>query len=141
MMASHRRVFPSSLVNPVIGRAFAVRPDAEQRAECIERIEPAIKAERELIEIGLQVLRLDAAMVRPLKPRLQVRKNEVDNRQIFFRDLGIISLDHRQVRIAALGKRIIRAPSVRDDHRTGLDCLFHETAQRLGGAIGNDFST
>ena len=45
MMAPHRRMFPGSLINPVIGRAFAVRPDAEQRAERIERIEPAIEAE------------------------------------------------------------------------------------------------
>jgi hypothetical protein len=37
MMASHRRVLPSSLINPVVGRAFAVRADAEQAAEGIER--------------------------------------------------------------------------------------------------------
>src|SRR3972149_11472340 len=46
----HRRMLPSSFVNPVIGRAFAVRADAEQRAERIEGVEPAIEAERELVE-------------------------------------------------------------------------------------------
>lgn len=63
MMAVHRRMLPSSFVNPGIGRAFPVGPDAEQRPECIEGIEAAVKAERELIEVGLQVLRFAAPKV------------------------------------------------------------------------------
>ena len=72
MMAVHRRMLPGSLVNPVIGRAFTIGSDAEQRAERIEGVEAPVKAERELIEIGLQVLRLDAPVVRPLQDRKSV---------------------------------------------------------------------
>ena len=88
MMACHRRMLPRSFVQPVIGRAFAVRPDAEQRAECIEGVEAAIEPERELVEVGLQVLRLDAPVVRPLQPRLEVRKDKVNDGQVFFRHGG-----------------------------------------------------
>ena len=59
MMACHRRMLPSSFVNPVIGRAFAVRADAEQRAEGVERVEPAIEPEGKFVEVGLQMLRAD----------------------------------------------------------------------------------
>lgn len=95
-MARHRRMLPSPFVQPVIGRAFAVRADAEQRAECIEGVEPAIEPERELIEVGLQVLRLDAPVMCPLQPRLEVRKHKVDDRQVFFGHGRVIRLDNRQ---------------------------------------------
>lgn len=52
-------VFPLTAVKFVIGRAFVARADAEQRAEGVKRVEPAVKAERELIEVGLQMLRAD----------------------------------------------------------------------------------
>lgn len=43
------------------GRGDAAR-DAKQGAESVERVETAVEAERELIEVGLQVLRANAMM-------------------------------------------------------------------------------
>ena len=63
MMTSHRGVLPLAAIEAVIGRAFAVRADAEQRAKGVERVKAPVKAERELIQVGLQVLRLDAPVV------------------------------------------------------------------------------
>src|SRR6266853_1267198 len=60
MIAVQGLMLPSSLIKPVIGRTFAVCPNAEQAAEGIERVEAPIEAEHELIEVGLQMLRLDA---------------------------------------------------------------------------------
>lgn len=62
-------VFPLTAVKFVIGRAFVARADAEQRAEGVKRVEPAVKAERELIEVGLQMLRADPVMT-PRQPAL-----------------------------------------------------------------------
>ena len=139
MMGFHRRMFPSSLVNPGIGRAFAVGPDAEQRAEGVERIEAPVKAERKFIEVGLQVLRFDAPVMRPLQPRLEVRENEVNDGQVFLSDLRVASFDNRQMGIAAHAELVIGRSRVRDDNRAGLNGLFHKADQRLSGAIWNDF--
>lgn len=46
------RVFPLAAVKFVIGRALVARADAEQRAEGVERVEPPVKAECELIEVS-----------------------------------------------------------------------------------------
>src|SRR6202142_1806739 len=139
MMGFHRRMLPSSFVNPGIGRAFAVGPDAEQRAEGVERIEASVKAERELIEVGLQMLWFDAPVMRPLQPRLEVRKHEVDNWEVFFRDFRVSGFDHGQMGVAAHAELVIGRGRVRDDYRARLDSLFHKANQRLSGAVRNDF--
>lgn len=139
MMAVHRRMLPSSIVNPGIGRAFAVGPDAEQRAESVERVEAAVKPEREFIQVGLQVLRLDAPVVRPLQPRLEVRKNEVDDWQKFLGYFRVASFDNGQMRVAAHAEFVIGRRGVRDDHRTRFNGLFYKADQRLSRAVGDDF--
>lgn len=45
-----------------IGRCGDVASNAEQGAESVERVETTIEAEREFVEVGLQVLRADAVM-------------------------------------------------------------------------------
>lgn len=68
-MIANPRVFPLAAVEFVIGRAFIPGTNAEQRAEGVERVEPPVKAERELVEVGLQVLRADP-VVTTAKPAL-----------------------------------------------------------------------
>ena len=48
-------VFPLAAVEAVIGRAFTIRADAEQRAKGIERIEAPVKAEGEFVQVSLSV--------------------------------------------------------------------------------------
>jgi hypothetical protein len=62
-MGADLRVLPVPAIEAVIGRAFAVRADAEQRAEGVERVKAAIKAKGKFIEVSLQVFRLNAAVV------------------------------------------------------------------------------
>ena len=47
------RVRPLAGIKVGIGRCLNPARDAEQRAEGIERVEPPVEAERELIEVGL----------------------------------------------------------------------------------------
>src|SRR5208282_1955507 len=47
------RVRPRAGIEVGIGRRLNTACDAEQRAEGVERVEPPVEAERELIEVGL----------------------------------------------------------------------------------------
>jgi len=71
-MICQRRMFPVARIQTVIGRGFRVACNAEQRTEGVERVEAPVKAERELIQIGLQMLRADTVM-RSLQPRFEIR--------------------------------------------------------------------
>lgn len=139
MVASHRRMLPLAAVEAVIGRAFAVRANAEQRAKGVERVEPPVKAERELIQVGLKVLRLDAPVVRASKPSLQIRENKVNDGQIFFGNSRIVSFDNGKVLVAERGKLGIARRCVGDNHRARLNGGFHKARQRLSTACRDDF--
>jgi hypothetical protein len=47
------RVRPRAGIKVGVGRRLNPARDAEQRAEGVERVEPSVEAERELIEVGL----------------------------------------------------------------------------------------
>jgi len=58
MPTSHRGVLPLAAIQPVIRGAFPVCADAEQRPEGVERVKAAVKPERELIQVGLGVKKI-----------------------------------------------------------------------------------
>src|ERR1700686_3549742 len=126
MMTRHRVVLPLPGIEPVIGRAFPVRPNAKQRAKGIEGIEPAVKAESELVEIGLQMLVADRAVMRAGQPRLQIAENQVDDWQVFFCDIRPAGLDNGQMCEAARTELIVAVPCVRNDHGARLNRLFYK---------------
>ena len=82
------RVFPCAGIEVGIGRGLGAARDAEQRAEGVERVETPIEAERELVEVGLEMLRAHA-MVDAVEPGLQVGEDEVDHRHELFGNLGV----------------------------------------------------
>src|SRR5579862_406189 len=134
-----RPMLPLAAVEPVIGRGFAVCADAQEAAEGVERIEAAVKAKRELVEVGLQVLRLDAAVMRALQPSFEIAENQVDDGQVFFGDLRIAALSHRKVLVAELAKVVVAAPCVRNHYRARRDGLLYKGQQRLSAARWRDF--
>jgi len=138
-MASHRGVLPLARIQAGVGRAFAVRADAQERAEGIEGVKAAIEAKNELIQVGLKVFRLDAPVVSAAKPSLQIRENKVDDGQELFGHLGVIPLDHGKVLVAELGKCAVARRAVRDDHCARLDRRFHKAGHGARAAIGHDF--
>lgn len=76
-MPSYRalsRVLPLPRIKLRVSGRFSRARQAKQRAECTERIEPAIEAEGELVEVRLQVLEANA-VVCAFKPRPQIEKN------------------------------------------------------------------
>ena len=59
-------------VELLVLRPANVRPDAEEPLERGMEVAPAVEAEDVLIQVGLKMLRLDAPVVRPCEPCLQV---------------------------------------------------------------------
>lgn len=137
-MIANPRVFPLAAVKLVIGRAFVTRADGEQRAEGVKAVEPPVKAESELVEVGLQVLLADAVMA-AVEPAFQVQKDKVNDGQVFFRHGWVTRLNDRQVVKAALGEARAAWRRIGYDHRVRLDGGFYKANQRLGGPIFKDF--
>src|SRR5271154_5408112 len=71
------RVRPRAGIKVGIGRRVNAARDAEQRAERVERVKTPVEAERELIEVGLQMLGAHA-VVDAVEPGLQIGEHEVD---------------------------------------------------------------
>ena len=92
---------PVARIQPLVGRRCSVAADAEQRPEGVERIEAPVEPERKFVEIGLKMLRRDAVMA-ALKPTFEVAENQVDDREKFFRDCRIASLNNGQMLVAEL---------------------------------------
>ena len=136
-MAASRRVLPVAVVKLPIGRRLRVAADPEQGAEGVERVEPAVKAERELVEVGLQVLLADPVMT-AAQPAFEVAKNQMHYGEVFFRHLGVAVLGRGQMLIPALGKLAVAVPAIGDDHGAGQDSALHEAAQRLPTPVRNN---
>ena len=79
------------VVERVVGRRLRCGSDPEQALEGSEREEPPVEAEREFVQVCLEVLRRDA-VVNAIQPGLQVAEDEVDERQVLLRDVGIAAL-------------------------------------------------
>jgi polyphosphate kinase 2 (PPK2 family) len=137
-MTANRGVLPVARVKFGIGRTGRLATNSEQRAEGVERVEAPVKAEGELVEVGLQMLRADAVMT-ALQPAFEVAENEVDDRQVFLGDLGIVALDHGKMLIADPAKPRVARGRVGDDHRARKHGALDEACQRQPAAIGRDF--
>src|SRR5208283_1845483 len=74
-------------------------------------------------------------------PGLQVGKDQVDDRQEFFRDLRVAAFGDCVVVESALSEASIAAPVVGDDQRSGSDGVFDESAQRTSATVGDDSET
>ena len=98
------------------------------------RVEAAVEAEGEFVEIGLQVLRADTVMD-AAQPCLEIGEHEVNDRQEGLGNLHIAPLRDGGMAIAALAQLRITAPVVGDDGGARCNGTLDESAQRLGTAI------
>ena len=133
-MTREAGVLPVARIQAGVGRGFGSARKAQQRPEGVERVVSPVKAEGELVQVGLQVLRANAVM-RSVQPRLQVREDHVDDRQVVVRDLTVTVLRNGQVLETALGQAAVAVEAIRHDHAPRHDGVFHEATERGGGAI------
>jgi hypothetical protein len=96
-------VLPLAGVEVGVRRTLGPAADPEQRPEGVERVEAPVEAERELVEVRLEVLRRDAVMD-AVQPRLEVRVDEVDQRQVLLGDLRILPLCDLETVVILLGR-------------------------------------
>ena len=73
----------------------------KERPEGIEWVEAAIEAERELVEVCLEVLGADA-VVNAVQPSFQVREHQMDDGHELFRNFWVAALCNRVVIVAVL---------------------------------------
>src|SRR5271165_2696559 len=95
------RMGPRAGIKVGIGRRLNAARDAEQRAERVERVETPVEAERELIEVGLQMLGAHA-VVDAVEPSLQIGEHEVDHRHELFGNFGVAAFGNCMVVVAPL---------------------------------------
>src|SRR5271170_3881697 len=133
------RMLPLPRVKLGVSRRNGPRRYPQDGVECCHWVEPAIEPEDEFVEVGLQVLRLDATMMSAIEPRLEVAENAVDQWQVFLGVRGIASHDHDVVPVAVLLAQVsVPVVSVRF-HLRALDHVrSDEWDERLGAAIAHD---
>ena len=95
-----------SAVERVVGRRLHRGSDTEQALERVEREEPPIESERELVQVRLKVLRRDA-VVNAIQPGFQVAEDEVDKRQVLLRDVRIATLRDLREPVAFLREMVV----------------------------------
>jgi hypothetical protein len=102
------------------------------------RIEPAIEPEHVFVEVRLQMLWLDTAVMSPLKPGLQVAENKVDHWQVRLSFVRVASKRQHIMAVSCLRESRVASPSVCTHDGTGDDVLFDKSGERFGAPIGND---
>ena len=95
----------------------------------------AIEAERELVEVVVQMLVADRALVRAEDPTLQKRSNSVHSRHEFVGEFFTSADVGNLVRVALGFDAVVAAPSVGVDYRPRLHGLADEWNQAAGGYV------
>ncbi len=131
------RVLPFPRIEFVEGRCADVASDAEQGAEGIEWVEAPVKAERELIEVGLKMLAADTVMD-AVDPRFQIGEDQMDDRQIVLGNLWVATLGNGKVFIPPLAEAGISTPIVSDGQRPRSNSALNEPTKRVGAPVGHD---
>lgn len=136
-IATTCRVRPFAGIQRGVGWRPKAARDAEEGSERVKRIESAIEPERERVEVGLKMLGADAVMD-AVQPRLQVREDEMANRQEFRGHLWIAAFGNRVMIISPLAQAGISAPVIGDDQSAGYDGSLNKSDQRCGAAVAGD---
>ncbi len=121
-------------VQLLVGRRDRARRQPEHRVERGHWVEAPIEAENVLVEVGLQVLRAHP-MVRSREPRLQVREDQVDHRQVRVGPCRISPQYDLVVPVAEVRERVVPVPPVRGHGRALGHVLRHEVGQRRAFAV------
>jgi hypothetical protein len=114
------------------------RGNPQNGVERGHRIEATIKTKYVLVEIGLQMLWFDTAMMRSLDPGFQIAENEVDHRQMRFRLVWIAAEHQRLMAVPHLGKSLVPDPSICANGGARRNIIFSEVRKRFGASIWHD---
>ena len=130
-----RRMLPFPRIKLSVGRRNGARRNPENRVKSRHRIETTIEPEYVFVEVGLQMLRLDTAMMSSLDPSFQIAENKVDHRQVRLGLVWIAAERQRLMAISCLGKSRIGHPSIGANDGASRDILFDEACERFRAPI------
>src|SRR5208337_2709488 len=114
------------------------RRNPQNGVECSHRIEPAIKPKHVFIEVGLQMLWFNTAMMRSLDPGFQIAENKVDHRQMGFCLVWIAAEHQRLMAVPHLGKPLVPDPSICANGGAKRNIIFNEVHKLFGASIWHD---
>jgi hypothetical protein len=131
-MSPLSRVSPFPGVKLRISRRNSPRRNPQNGVEGIHRIETSVKPKNKFVKIGLQMTRLDTAVMSAVDPRLQIGENKMDHWQMPFRLLWVSPKDKRIVPIAHCGKVAISLPAVSANDGASRYIVFDKCCERFG---------
>ncbi len=135
---SLRRMSPLPRVKLRVSRRNGMGGNPKNRVKRSHRIEPAIEPEHVFVEVRLQMLWLDTAMMSTLKPGLQVAKNKMDHGQMSLSFVRITTKRQHVMTVSCLRKLRVTGPSIGAHDSTVDNVLFDKSGERFGAPIWND---
>jgi hypothetical protein len=133
-----RRVSPFPRVKLRVGRRNGACGNPKNRVKRRHRIEPTIETEHVFVEVGLQVLWLDTAMMRSLDPSFQVAENEMDHGQMRLGFVGVAAERQRLMVVSHFWKARVASPAIGAEDGAARNVVFNEAGKRIGAAVGHD---
>ncbi len=130
-------MFPLTGIKLRISRRNNVRGNSKDRVKRCHRIKTTVEAEHILVEVSLQMLRLNAPVVRSFDPSLHIAEDEMDHGQVRLCLVGIAA--KRQCLMPVyLSQSRIAWPSICADDSAMCDVVLDKSSKRVGAAIRND---
>jgi hypothetical protein len=102
------------------------------------RIEPAIEPEYVLVEIGLQVLWLDATMMSSFDPSFQIAENKMDHRQVRLGLVGIATKRQEVMVVSHFRESRITDPSIGAHGSASGHVVFDKAGKHFSAPVGDD---
>jgi hypothetical protein len=131
------RVCPPPGVKLRISRRNGPRRNPQNGVEGIHRIEAAVKTKYELVEVGLQMMRLDPAVMGAIDPRLQIGEDKMDHRQVLLRLLRVTPEREGVMPVAHFAKVAVPLPAVSADNGACRYVFLDECGECIGIATRN----
>jgi hypothetical protein len=130
------RVNPFPGIKLRISRRNGPGRNPQNGVEGIHRVEATVETKYEFIEIGLQMTRLDPAVVSAINPCLQIGEDKMDHRQVFLRLLRISTEDKRAVLVTHFAKSIISLPAVSANNGASCYVVLDKCGERFSITTG-----
>jgi hypothetical protein len=132
-----RRVYPFPGIKLRISWRNGPGRNPQNGVEGIHRIKAAVEAKYEFVEVGLQMTRLDTAVMSAIDPRLQVGEDKVDHRKVLFCLFRVAPQRENIVLVANPTKIIIPLPAVSADDGARRYIFRDESGKRCDVAARN----
>jgi hypothetical protein len=121
-----------------ISRRNGAGGNPQNRVKRCHRIKATVESEDVLVEVGLQMFRLDPAVMSPLNPSFQVAENEMDHGQVRLCLVWVSTERKRLMAVPGFGKSRIASPAVSPHGSSNGNVLFDKACESFGTSVWRD---